>query len=265
MSRFGGAASFVCLLCMAGMVGLAAQTDDSQRVSSVEPLPMAQMTQPGSKGSAVPLEIRGDLLMARGQYAAALNAYQQAEPRTAITWNKLGVAYHHLFALDEALKNYKLAIKLDPHYAGAYNNLGAVYHGKGQYAQAEKAYKRALKYEPRAAVTYCNLATTYFAESKYKKGAKAYQEALKIDPHVLDADRRDQIEETSTRKQRMAFALYLAELYASTGRNDEAIASLRRALSNGFHDRKRLMQDEQLAELRKTAEFHQLMLDAQLE
>jgi tetratricopeptide (TPR) repeat protein len=255
---------------LVGLAAMAAQTESPRQVSATEPMSMTQsmpMTQSSSGGTEVdvPLETRGDLLMARGKYAAALTAYQQAEPRTAITWNKLGVAYHHLFALDEALKNYKLAIKLDPHYAGAYNNLGAAYHGKGQYAQAEKAYKRALKYEPHASVTYCNLATTYFAESKYKKGAKAYREALQLDPNILNPDRRNQIEETSTREQRMAFAYYLAELYASSGRKDEAIASLRKALSNGFHDRKRLMEDQQLTELRKTAEFHQLMLDAQLE
>lgn len=235
---------------------------EAQRVSADH----ASTSEVHSDSSAdVSPEVRGDLLMARGKYAAAIDAYQQVQPWTAVTWNKLGVAYHHLFALDEALKDYKMAVKLDPHYAGAYNNMGAVYHGKREFSLAVKAYKRSLKYQPRAAVTYCNLATTYFAESKYKKGAEAYQEALKLDPDVLSADRRDQIEESSTRQQRMAFSFYLAELYASIGRKDEALASLRKAFSNGFSDRKRLMEDKELTELRKTPEFHQLVTEAQLQ
>ena len=217
------------------------------------------------KSPTLPAEERGDLLMARGNYAAALDAYQEVAPRTAVTWNKVGVAYHHLFAIDEALKDYKQALVLDPHYAGAYNNLGAVYHAKHEFGQAERAYKRALKYQPRSAVTYCNLGTTYFAQSKYKKGIKAYQEAMKIDPEVFKAERRDQIEEGSSREQRMSIAFYLAEAYASSGRNNEALDSLRKALSYGFNDRKRLMEDKELASLRSTPEFQQILAEDRLE
>jgi tetratricopeptide (TPR) repeat protein len=250
------------LLCVTGVLLLCGFQLQSQTVSVIHA--SASETRPESVPDVSP-EVRGDLLMARGKYAAAIDLYEQVQPRTAVTWNKLGVAYHHLFALDEAMKDYKMAVKLNPHYAGAYNNLGAVYHGKHEFSLAVKAYKRSLKYQPHAAVTYCNLATTYFAESKYKKGAEAYQEALKLDPDVLSADRRDQVEESSTREQRMVFAFYLAELYASIGRKDEALAALRKAFSNGFSDRKRLMEDKELAELRKTPEFQQLVTDAQLQ
>ena len=239
----------------------------SSRADDVQPKrPVAAAAQAlHAAWASQPLEQQGDLLMARGDYAAALEAYKNAEPRTAVTWNKLGVAYHHLFALDEALKNYKLALALDPHYSGAYNNLGAVYHGKHEFALAEKAYKRAIKYQPGAAVSYCNLGTTYFAESKYKKGIKAYQTAMQIDPQVFSPERRDQIEEGSSREQRMAMSFFLAEAFAGAGRNDEALAALRKALAEGFNDRKRLMEDKQFAELRKLPEFHELMVGAQLE
>jgi tetratricopeptide (TPR) repeat protein len=210
-------------------------------------------------------EVQGDLLLARGEYAAAISAYKDVEPRTAVTWNKLGIAYHHLFAVDEALKDYKTAIALDPHYSGAYNNLGAVYHSKHDFAQAEKAYKFAIKYDSHAAVAYYNLGTTYFAESKYKKGMKSYQKAMQIDPGVFNPARSNRIEEGSSRAQRMAIAYYLAEVYASSGRNDEAVESLRRAFSHGFDDRKRLMEDKELAALRGTPAFHALLVENQWE
>ncbi len=210
-------------------------------------------------------ETRGDLLMSRGSYAAAIDAYQQAWPRTATLWNKMGLAYHHLFALDEAMKDYQMALHLDPHFAEAYNNLGAVYHGKHEWALAEKQYKRAIKYKPHASVSYCNLGTTYFAESKYRQGVKAYQKAIEVDPQAFSPEKRDSIEEGTTRETRVAADYNLAKLYASIGRNREALAELRKALSDGFKDRKRLMADKEFASLRITPEFRQLMVEENLQ
>jgi tetratricopeptide (TPR) repeat protein len=209
-----------------------------------------------------PLE-RGDLLMTRHAYAQALDAYQSIQPRTAPVWNRIGVAYHHLFALDEALQSYRLALLMDPHYSEAFNNVGAVYYGKQEYSMAEKAYRAALKYDPQKAITYHNLGTAYFAQSKYKKGASAYRKAYGMDPAVFLSE--DTIDEVSTLEQRRAIAFSLAELYASLGRTDLALVSLRRALSEGFSDRKRLREDKELAMLRDTPEFHRLLVENHLE
>ena len=210
------------------------------------------------------MEVQGDLLMNHGSYAAAIDAYQKAWPRSAVLWNKTGLAYHHLFALDEAMKDYQLAIMLDPHYAEAYNNLGAIYHGKREFGLAERMYKRSLKYQPRAAVTYCNLGTTYFAESKYKQGVKAYRKAMEVDPQVFHVGQRDQVQAASSREERMAMAYNLAKLYASEGRNDDAIEALQKALSNGFNDRKRLFTDREFALLRATPAFQKLLVEEHL-
>jgi len=51
----------------------------------------------------------------------------------------------------------------------------------------------------------------------------------------------------------------LAELFAQAGMQDRAIEFLRKAINEGFNDSKRLMQDPVFANLRKTAEFAQLM------
>jgi tetratricopeptide (TPR) repeat protein len=211
------------------------------------------------------LEVKGDVMMARGEYVEALHAYEHLWPQTASTLNKTGTAYLHLYAVDPALRNYELAVKLDPHYAAAWNNLGAIYHGRRDFAQAEKIYKKALKYDPHAAITYSNLGTTYFAEGKYKKGAKAYARALELDPDVFSPSRRNMIEEGSSREQRSATAFYLAEVYASAGKTSEALEALRKAFSEGFEDRKRLMEDKELASLRRTPEFQELMAGQHLQ
>ncbi len=180
---------------------------------------------------------------------------------SAVLWNKIGVAYHHMFALEQARKYYQLALSMNPNYPDALNNLAAVYHGQHEYKQAERTYKRALKYAPSSAITYCNLGTAYFADEKYKPGMEAYHKALALNPHIFDASQVQIVQETSTRRQLVAVNYYLAKTYATEGKMEEALTYLRRALEAGFHDRKQLMKDKEFASLRATPEFHQLMVE----
>jgi tetratricopeptide (TPR) repeat protein len=209
-------------------------------------------------------EEQGDLMMARRSYTAAIRAYQHAPLTSPVVWNKIGVAYHHLFAFDEARKAYQTALTIDPRYADALNNLAAVYHAQHEYKRAEHTYKRALKYAPNAAVTYYNLGTAYFAQEKYKQGMKAYRQALAIDPNVLDSGQLG-VEEQSSRQQLVATNYYLAKTYAAAGKTSQALSYLRKAFDEGFNDRKRLMEDKEFSVLRSTPEFHQLMVEQHLD
>ncbi len=209
----------------------------------------------------LPPQIQGDLLMVHRQYAEALEAYQRDPEKSAVLWNKIGVAYHHMFALDQARKYYQMALAMNPKYPDALNNLAAVYHGQHEYKQAERTYKQALKYAPSSAITYCNLGTAYFAQEKYKPGMQAYHKALELNPRIFDSSQTQIVEETSTRRQLVAVNYYLAKTYATEGKKEEALSYLRKALEAGFRDRKQLMKDKEFASLRATPEFHQLMVE----
>jgi tetratricopeptide (TPR) repeat protein len=218
---------------------------------------------PSSENSSTTLspEIQGDLLMVHHSYAAAIDAYEQQNPRTAVTLNKIGVAYHHMFALEQARKYYQMALDMRPGYPDALNNLAAVYHGQHQYRQAERTYKLALKYSPDRAITYCNLGTTYFAEEKYKPGMEAYRQALALNPNIFDPGQTQIVQETTTRRQLVAVNYYLAKTYATAGKMQEALGYLRRAMEAGFKDRKLIMKEKEFAALRSTPEFHQMMVE----
>ena len=56
----------------------------------------------------------------------------------------------------------------------------------------------------------------------------------------------------------------IAELFAEAGKQSLALEYLRKALNDGFHDKNLLMQDSDLAQLRKTPEFAQLMAEEKL-
>lgn len=207
-------------------------------------------------------EQQGDLLMIHHQYLEAIDAYRKAPRDSAVVWNKLGIAYHHMFALDQARADYVRALSLNPRYGEALNNLAAVYYAEKDYKRAEKTYRRAIKLLPTSAVAYNNLGTAYFADNKFKQGTDAYRTAFAIDPLVFNGDPLQTISETSSTEERARVDYCLAELYARAGMKDQAIEYLRKALDAGFNDSKRLMQDQEFASIRQSAEFEQLVASA---
>jgi tetratricopeptide (TPR) repeat protein len=207
----------------------------------------------------LPVEKKADILLARGEYAAAITAYRQGNLKSAIVWNNIGMAYHHLFALDEARKAYEQSLSINPRFAPAANNLAAVYYAQHEFKVAEHWYKKALKHTSESAVIYCNLGTAYFAEDKYKKGVKMYQKAFSIDQGVFDPSRAAMVEGGGSREQRVAINYYIAQTFAKAGKQDQALLYLRKAMDEGFKDRKRLIEDTDFAVLRTTPQFQKLL------
>src|SRR5664280_2357098 len=61
-------------------------------------------------------ELRGDIFMAKKQYREAIDAFREGSPKSAVLWNKMGIAYHQMTQIDSALKNYQQAVKLKKDY-----------------------------------------------------------------------------------------------------------------------------------------------------
>jgi Flp pilus assembly protein TadD len=211
-----------------------------------------------------PEEMKADILIARGQYAEAITAYQAMHSNNAIVWNKIGMAYHHMFALEEAEKAYLKALELNSRYAPAANNLAAVYYAQHDLSKAEHYYKKALKYAAEDPVIYCNLGTAYFAERKYSKGKKEYRKAFALDANVFTPNQAAMVEAASSREQRVALNYYLAQTYAEAGQQEQALIFLRKAMDEGFKDRKRLNEDKEFAVLRGTPQFKDLLAQENL-
>lgn len=209
-------------------------------------------------------EIRGDLAMAHQQYLQAIDAYSQTPEENAVIWNKLGMAYHHLFAVDEARRDYQRALRLRPDYPEALNNMGAIYYAKKSYKKAIRYYEKAIHFDPKSAPIYSNLGTAWFARGKMKEGIEAYRTAFALDPKVFESDSALLVNESLPAHERALQDFCLARLFAASGRNDEAIEYLRKALDEGFTDRKKILEDETLASLRTTPQFAELMNEQKL-
>ena len=97
---------------------------------------------------------------------------------------------------------------------------------------------------------------------QYNKGVKMYQKAFSIDQSVFDPNRSAMVEGGGSREQRVAINYYIAQTFAKAGNQDQALIFLRKAMDEGFKDRKRLIEDSDFAVLRTTPQFQKL-LDAE--
>jgi tetratricopeptide (TPR) repeat protein len=229
------------------------------------PTQVAAMNVPVDFGTAsLSPETQGDLMMIHQRYLAAISAYQRGPKDSPVIWNKLGIAYQHMYALDFAKLQYEKALSLKPKYAEALNNLGTVFYGEKDYHKAENYYKKALRLKPNCASFYSNLGTAYFAEHKYKQGVAEYQRAFAIDPDIFIRESQERIAELGPIEEQAQLNYALAKMYAQAGNVDAAIKYLRAAIIDGFDDRKKLMADKDLAALRGTPEFHLLLAEEHL-
>lgn len=206
-------------------------------------------------------EVRGDLAMARQQYMAAIAAYEEAPASSADIWDKMGMAWHHLYAFDQARRDYLKALRLRPNFPQALNNLGAVYYAKKDYRRAVKYYRKALALQPRSAAIDNNLGAAWFALGKNDLGTAAYRAAFALDPQVFSTPYAVLVTQTVPARERAQQDFCLAKLFASSGHNKEAIEYLRKAFGEGFDDRKEILEDQTLATLRSTPEFAMLMAE----
>jgi len=251
---FTSATEVIVVAMLAAFTGTLAFANPPQLSASTPP-PVAPVLSP---------EVRGDLAMAHQQYLAAIDAYRQAPTDSPAVWNKLGMAYHHLFAMDEARRDYEQALKLRPGFPEAMNNLGAVYYAKKDYRKAEKYYRKALALDPKSAAIYSNIGTAWFALGKVNEGIDAYRSAFALDPRVFDTSSIVLVDEALPAHDRAQQDYCLAKLFAQSGKNRQALDFLRKALDEGFSDRRKILADQNLASLRDTPEFNLLMTEEKL-
>lgn len=199
------------------------------------------------------------MLVVHGRYADAIEAYRRIRPQTARLYNKIGIAYQRMEKDDEAIANYGQATRLDRKFAAPYNNLGTVYFHEKDIKRAKQLYKKSIKLDAATAPFWSNLGAVYMEERKYSDGAEAYEKAFLLDPEIFQDMALNGIEQNASPAELAKIYLTFAEIYAHAGMKVEAMLYLHKALQEGFNDRTKLQQDQQLATLRGTPEFDQIV------
>jgi tetratricopeptide (TPR) repeat protein len=91
-------------------------------------------------------------------YAAAIASFNKAielEPKSAVAYNSLGMAYRFKYnqvrnqeLKDKEIAAFNKAIEVDPNYWVALINLGATYYYMGEKVKAAPLFKEALRLNP---------------------------------------------------------------------------------------------------------------------
>jgi len=205
-------------------------------------------------------EMRGDIFMAEKRYREAAEMYQEHSKGSAVMLNKTGIAYHQMLQLDLAEKYYRLSLRTEPGYAEAVNNLGTIYYAKKSYRRAVNQYKKALRINPQSASVWSNLGMGYFARKDYVHAADSFQKALMLDPEVFETRNTQGVllQERSV-EEHAKFHYYLAREYAKAGAQDRALQYIRKALEEGYKEKKKIQEDPAFASLNELPEFKELM------
>lgn len=232
--------------------GTSAKLDSSRGVAP----PNAE----AANAPALTAEQRGNIFMAKKMYREAIESFAQGNQKDPVLRNKTGIAYHQMLQLDKARKCYEQAIKLKPTYNEAINNLGTIYYAQKSYRRAISQYKRALKIAPDQASVHSNLGMAYFARKKMDMAIVEFRTALELDPNIFErhSSYGTILQERSV-AEKAKFHYSMATLYAQQGRADLALQYLRKALEEGFKERKKLAEDPAFAAMRDLPEFKQLL------
>jgi tetratricopeptide (TPR) repeat protein len=217
---------------------------------------------PAPKKTLVDLtpEMRGDIFMAEKRYREAAEMYADHSKGSAVMLNKTGIAYHQMLQLNSAEKYYRQSLRADPKYSEAVNNLGTIYYAKKSYRRAISQYKKALRMSPDSASVWSNLAMAYFSRNDVEHAQESLKKAMMLDPDVFE-HRSTQgvlLQERSV-GERGKFHYYLAHTYALAGRSDLALQYIRKALEEGFKERKKIEEDPAFAQMKELPEFKELM------
>jgi len=230
------------------------------QIAAPEPASLSQYQNPSHSPQfeATPEQI-GDAFVLHQRYQAAIQAYKNGPLDSATLWNKIGIANQMMFNQTEAMRCYQAALRLDPHNSHVLNNLGTLYDAQKRYGDAEHMYRRALQAEPKSALVEKNLGTALLAQHKYKKGWEAYQAALAINPRIFEEDPGLHVDNPATVEERGAMNYYMARGCVRAGLNDRAIEYLRKALTEGYINSKKLVADSEFASLHGVPAFDQLV------
>lgn len=258
-----GAPVVVLLLAAAGSL--------HARQALPPPLPAASAASATSQQPAAPpltprqaAEMRGDILMARKDYAAAAGAYEKVlrhDPHNAALLNKIGMAYQELGDGWHAARFYKRASKADRHFSAPVNNLGTLEYSHGRYGKAVKYYKKALAVSRDRATVYSNLGYAYCGSRQYARATNAFRKAVALDPNIFD--RRGEFGPVFQQRSAPDPAeLYflMAKSYALAGDAAHAAHYLKIARDDGYKQFRSARTDPAFARVIKDPQVQEVLL-----
>ncbi len=144
----------------------------------------------GAPPSTKALSAQGIKYLSQGDYARAIDTYQQLlriDPRHAQGLNNLGAAFCKVGRYDEAQNCFHQALSVDPNFGEANNNLGNMLRWRGALEEAEILIRRALKLNPSNLGARLNLGLTLCFLGRLREAKGQFAKVLKAAPRHAEA------------------------------------------------------------------------------
>jgi tetratricopeptide (TPR) repeat protein len=141
--------------------------------------------------------------------AAAMRALQIDDSLAEAHTSLARVLQVYEWNWNEAEKEFKRAIELNPRYAVAHQWYGAYLEWMGRREEAVQERRIALELEPLSTVMNFDLGQAFYVRREYDKALEQFSRTLELDPNFPSA------------------ILYIPLVYSQKGMHEEAIRSVR--------------------------------------
>lgn len=119
-----------------------------------------------------------------GRYEEAIAEYREAlklDPDYIEAHNNLAVIYDRMGRNEKAIGELQKVLRLNPGYTEGHSNLAHVYTGMGLYDEAIFELEKALWLDPGYAPAHNSLGHIFAGQKKYQEAVKEFQEAVRLD------------------------------------------------------------------------------------
>lgn len=117
----------------------------------------------------------------------------QLSPRYSDAFSGTGDVYVHFGMAEEAEKNYRKAIEIDPSRAHFHYNLGRLMYLTRRFDEANEILTHSIKLDPNAPKTWNMIAQSRAVLGDMRGALEAFEQAIKLDPNDFDYQNNRQI------------------------------------------------------------------------
>lgn len=110
------------------------------------------------------------------------------DPKSSLFHTCLGDVYRKRDKTKEAIKHYERALALNPNFSVAYNNLGLCWEREGCLSCALASYRKCLRLRPDTAEAHYNLGNILFRTGNVQAAIQSYQRATDLRKKFPEAE-----------------------------------------------------------------------------
>ena len=139
---------------------------------------------------SLPHQNLANALRGLGRFDEAIAEYRTAiriNADDSLTHNNLGNVLEERGRLEEAIAEYRAAIRLAPAFAAAHQNLGFALQKEGKLEDAIAEYRTAIRLNPDYAECYDNLGSALRLQGKFDEAIAASRRAVRLKPDYAAA------------------------------------------------------------------------------